>query len=101
MPGGIIPGGGIIPRGGIDPGGGAIPAPIGAPVGMPAGFGMKLVVPGPAPVAPPGVNPPEVFGGFGGENASRGSIGPCPGGGCGVMARDYTCNPHRGQMRRD
>lgn len=83
MPGGGIMPGGIIP-GGMDPGGGAIPAPIGIP-----GPATKLVVP-PGPALEGDENPP---GGVGGEKASRGSIGPCPDGGGGVMVEgNYTCN---------
>jgi hypothetical protein len=72
-------GGGGIPPGGIAPGEGYIP--IGGDGGMPGG-----------PPAPGGGGAPKLFigafaidGGGGGLKAPRGSIGPCPGGGCGII----------------
>src|SRR5690348_11639354 len=66
--GGYGIGGGIIPGGGIMPGG--------------AGGGVNI-----------GEEPPPVGGG-GGANAPRGSIGPCPGGGCGIIGRPVEYGDH-------
>src|SRR5215212_6994498 len=68
--GGGINIGGYMPGGGI--GGGIMPGII--PGGIQTGGGGGGTFP---------------LGGGGGVNAPRGSIGPCPGGGCGIIVRSY------------
>src|SRR6476659_4831372 len=77
--GGYIGGGNEGGMGGIIPGGGGIPG-------------------GEPPAGPPGAafichDGADVGGPGGGANAPRGSIGPCPGGGCGVIKWFLPFNP--------